>query len=165
MDSPFAKIFLAIMARIQSQLPEIKHIDHDLGQLEGTSIRPAIAFPCILVDFKNFTADNLGASTQMVQGDVIIKLAFAQYVNSSNTTEPLWREYALGYYDLEWKLHKALHNWSPGDEFGYLTRAMMDSDNKPQAIRVRPLTYKLEFEDNSTEEVSATTPTPPMVLV
>lgn len=162
MDSPFAKVFLAIMARIQSQLPEIKHIDHDFGQLEGNSIRPAVAFPCVLVDFKNFTADSLGASTQMVQGDIVVKLGFAQYSDTSNVNDSLWREFGLSYYDIEWKLNKALHNWTPGDEFGYLTRRAMDSENKPQAIRVRPLTYAFEFEDNSTEEVSGTIAAPPM---
>jgi hypothetical protein len=155
-NSPFAKMFLAIMARIEAELPEIKHIDQDFGQLEGNSPRPAIAFPCVLVDFKAFTSDNLGGNSQTVEGNVSVRLAMAQFNDTSSINDPLWREFGLGFYDLEWKLNKALHAWSPGAEFGYLTRTNMDSENRPAGIRLRPLIYRIEFEDHSVAEAQNT---------
>ncbi len=160
MDSPFATIFEAMMARIQSQVPEIKYIDQDLGQLEGNSLREAVAFPCLLFDFKNWTADDLGSDVQMLQGNVIAKLGFAQFNDTSNINDPLWRTHGLSYWDLEWKVNKALHGWSPGNDFGTLSRRTMDSENRPRGIRVKPLVYALEFEDYSTDSDTTQVMTP-----
>ncbi len=165
MNSPFANIFKKIMERIETEVPEIKYIDLDLGQLEGNSIRPAVAFPCSLVDFENFDFTNLTQHSQVAEGDVIIKLGYAQFSKSDNAIDPLWRDFALDYFDLEWKLQKALHGWSPGDEFGYLTMTNATRENKPQSIRVRTVRYRLEFEDHSTKLVQQTlTPAPPISI-
>lgn len=151
LNSPFAKAFLATMARIQDQVTAIKHIDQDMGQLDGNSSRPAVAFPCILMDFQNFQYSNIQKGAQVCEGDVIIKLAFAQFTPSSDKVDDVYREIALEYYDIEWELNKALHAWSPGDEFGYYTRTGVVAQNIAEGIRVRTLTYRLEFEDYSTQ--------------
>jgi len=160
MNNQFARIFLAIQERIEQTVSEIKHIDHDLGQLEGYSNRPEVAFPCILTDFDQWQFENLGANSQQAQGDVIIKLAFAQVADSSNLTQLVWRNKALEYYDIEWKLHKALQGWSPAGDIGYLTRTSVTTENRPMGVRIRTLRYRLEFEDFDTKPVQATAPVP-----
>ena len=39
MNSPFANIFLALQAYIQANVPAIKYIDQDLGQLKSSSFK------------------------------------------------------------------------------------------------------------------------------
>lgn len=154
MDSPFANIFLAIQERIDTEVPEIKYIDQNFGQLEGYTDRPSVAFPCILTDFEGWTFENLGTLAQKAEGDVVIKLGFASYRNTSNVTTETYRKLALAYYEIEWKLHKALHGWSPGDDLGTLTRIANLGENRPMGVRVRTLRYRLGFEDYSTKPTS-----------
>ncbi len=161
MNSPFSKIFLAIMARVQAQVPEIKHIDQDMGQIEGSSSRPAVAFPLILADFDAWGFSNAGTNIQIAEGDVVIKLGFAQFTPSSDKVDAAYREEALKFYEIEWKLHKALQGWSPGDEFGFLTRTAVQTQNRQPGIRVRVLRYRLEFEDYSTQKTTQSIPKPP----
>lgn len=164
MNSPFALIFKSIMARIESEVPDIKYIDLDLGQLEGNSIRPAVAFPCALVKFQNWTFTNLGTNSQVGEGDVIIKIGFAQFSKSDSLTDPLWRDFALEYFELEWLINMALHGWSPETFAGILTRATADSQNLPKGIMANPIRYRLEIEDHSTKPVITTiTPPPPAI--
>jgi hypothetical protein len=148
--SPFANIFIAIQQRILSEAPEIVFVDHNFGQLDDYSNgRPPVHFPCALIDFQNWSFENMGSQAQRAEGDVVISLAFAQHGQSHNGQPQQWREAALKYYDLEWKLHKALQTWSPGDDFGCLTRTAVVKDNRPLNVRVRTITYRLAFEDYS----------------
>lgn len=165
MNSPFANIYLAIMQRIETTVAEIKYIDHDLGQLDDyTNGRPPVAFPCALIDFQNFTFENMSDNTQRAEGDVVIKLAFAQHGQTHNAKPQQWKELALHYYDIEWQLNKALHGWTPGDDFGYLTRITATKENRPLAVRLRTLTYRLSFEDYSTQPDTNTMTKPPLEI-
>jgi hypothetical protein len=165
MNSYFANIFLAIMQRIQAEVPEIIFIEHDLGELEGYSDRPKVGFPCALVDFDGWSFENMGDNTQTAEGDVVIKLAFAQYGQTNNITDLALRKAALNYYDIEYKLHKALHGWSPADTVGHLTRTSVITSNLPMGVRMRTLRYRLAFEDGDTQPVWNMQPLPPMVIV
>ncbi|MBA3901486.1 MAG: hypothetical protein H0X62_14995 [Bacteroidetes bacterium] len=164
MNSPFAKIYLALMDRIKLKVPAIIHIDHDLGQLEGASARPSVAFPCVLTDFDQWQFENMGVNAQTAQGDVIVKLAFAQFGNSSGDMPEQWKKEALKYYDLEWDLHKALQGWSPGEDYGYLTRTNVSTENRAPGIRIRTMRYRLEFEDYSAKPTQTTMQTPELDL-
>lgn len=150
MNSPFATIYLAIMNRLQATVPEITYIDRDLGQLMGYSQRPAVAFPCALIDFQGWSFENWGDNVQGAEGDVIVTLGFAQHIDSSNLTETEWRENALAYWETEWEVNKALHCWSPGDDEGYLTRTGQSGENRPMGVRVQVMRYRLCLEDYST---------------
>lgn len=146
---PFSKIFLAIMDRLEKEVTAIKHIDQDMGQLQGNSTRASVGFPNILVDFTGWTFSNIGDNVQLAQGKVVVSLGWAQYTPSSNHMEPAYREEALKIFAIERDVNKVLHGWSPGDEFGYLTRSNIDTRNLIAGVRQRPLSYDLEFEDYS----------------
>lgn len=152
MNSPFANVYLSIMKRIETEIPEIVHVAQDQGQLEGYVRRPNLAFPCVLIDFQSWTFSNMSDSAQIGEGDVVIKLAFAQYGEEDNLTEEHWRKIALEYYEIEYKLNKFLHGWSPSDYTGQLTRTHADKENRP-ALRIRPIRYRLELEDYTAKPV------------
>jgi hypothetical protein len=153
MNSPFAQLFLALTDQLKTVLPPHAYIDQDLGQLEYYEIRPAVSWPCALIDIDSFTFQELGDGSQMAEGDVVIRLAFPPYSSAKSTTPQEYREKALGFYEIEWAINKALHCWSPGDTFGSLTRISAQTERREDPIRVRELRYKLALEDYSTEEV------------
>ena len=150
MNSPFANIFLAFRARIQSQVASITYIDQDLNQLKPAT-RPPVSWPCALIDFEDFNFENMGANAQIANGTIVVRLGFAPYSNSSQVTPDPYIEQALGYYDIEWSLHLALQGWSPGSDYGHLIRTSALTQKRPDSYRVRELRYSLTFEDYSTK--------------
>lgn len=151
MDSKFATLFLLLQARIQAQVPEIKHIDVEMSQLEAYEQRPAVAFPCVLIDFNNFEFKDNGDNSQAAEGEVNIRLAFAPRSNTSQSTPSLWKEKGLQYLELEWKLHRALHGWHPNDNaFGSFNRLGVATERRDDDLRVRNMRYGVAFEDDST---------------
>lgn len=150
MNSPFANIFLALQSYIQANVTVIKYIDQDLGQLKS-SARPPVAWPCVLIDFEDFNFENLSENVQTAKGVITLRLGFPPYSNSSQATPSQYIRQAISYYDLEWTLHKALQGWSPGDDYGHLTRISATTQKRTDSYRVRELRYAIAFEDYSTK--------------
>ncbi|MBA3830156.1 MAG: hypothetical protein H0X33_14550 [Taibaiella sp.] len=153
MNSAFAQIFLAIQSRIQAQVPEIKHIDQDLLQLHFET-RPAISFPAVLIDFSNWSFTDYGENAQDAEGDVTITLVRDVYSNTTQYTPEQWKEAALAFYDTEFSLHAALQGWCPGvAKCGSMSRSNVATVNQAVGLRVRRITYRLAFNDFSTQNV------------
>ena len=149
MTSPFARLFLALQARIAQQVPNIKHIAQDMGQLSAKS-RPPVSWPCVLIDFEDFRFDNLSENVQLAKGTVVLRLGFNPHSATGKDTPADYREAALAYYDIEWALHKALQGWSPeGDEYGHLVRTSAATQRRHDGYRVRELSYSISFDDYS----------------
>jgi len=152
MNSPFANIFLAIQQQIKTGVTTITYIDQDLGQLKSNA-RPPVSWPCVLIDFEDFNFDNMGENVQTAKGTVVLKLGFAPYSNSAQVTPSTYLQSAIGYYDIEWALHKVMQGWSPGDDYGYLIRTSATTQKRTDNYRVRELRYSIAFEDYSTQTI------------
>ena len=147
MNSPFAAIFLALQARIAGQLSAVRYIEQDLGQLKNS--RPPVSWPCILIDFEDFSFGDLSENVQTASGTVVLQLGFAPYSASSQATPGTNIDLALGFFDLEWSLHRILQGWSPGDSFGSLNRRETTTQKRNDKYRVREIRYTVAFEDYS----------------
>ena len=159
-ESAFAQAFLSIQARIKDQVPEIAWIDQDLAQLEHYDVRPAVQFPCCLIDFINFTFKEMGDLDQWGEGTIQLRLGFAPF-SSANSAAPLVsQEEALQYYELENKVFKALHGWIP--EYGGvpitepLIRTTAVSELRDDTFRVRVNHYTTAYEDGGAMPVRTT---------
>jgi hypothetical protein len=148
MNSPFAQIFLALQARIAEIIPDIGLIDMDYGQLESKE-RPAVAFPCVLVDFQNWQFEDLSNLVQTASGIIIVKLATDPYSGTDNITPDTYKQDALNIFELEYDLYKGLHGWNPGGNTGPLGRSYINTDNRRQGMKVRALSFSLSFQDYS----------------
>lgn len=147
MNSPFANIFLAIQARIKDNAPYIKHTDQELGQLKQA--RPPVSWPCVLIDFEDFEFDNLSENVQTAAGTLVLRLGFAPYSNTAAATPAPYTAMALGYYDMEWQLHKLMQGWHPLADVGSLCRISTATQKRTDNYRVREIRYSLAFEDYS----------------
>jgi len=156
MNSPFANLFLAIQQRLESTVTDVTYIDQDMGQLKNNDkpfFRPPVSWPCVLIDFEDFQFQNMSENVQNTEGTVVLKLGFAPFSSSGQATPDTYKEKAISYYDTEWNLNKALHGWSPGDDFGYLTRSSAITEKRYDNIRVREIRYRIAFEDYSAGDV------------
>jgi hypothetical protein len=153
MNSPFANLYIDLQKRIAAYADDIAHIAPDVGQLSAKS-RPPVSWPCALIDFEDFTFTNLGRNVQVAAGTVLIKLGFAPHTVAAQDTPDEYRDAAIGYYDIEWELHKALQGWSPTNEhYGSLCRTSVTTQRRSDSYRVRELRYSISFDDYSTQPV------------
>ena len=165
--SPFAIMFTALQDYITAQVPEIKWIDQEFGQLENykEGYRPAVLFPCVLIDFTGWRFEDAGQKVQTGIGDVDIRIAFEPYTNTSQVTPIAQREKALQCYELEKKLYQALHGWNPSKTQGVfiqkLQRTTTDTEKREDTIRVRIMRFATGFKDTSaTEPLTVPAPNP-----
>lgn len=149
MNSPFALLFVALCDHIRAQVPEIAWIDHDLGQLEAfDGERPPVQWPCLLIDFAD-TQFRQMQGYQEGQCQLVLRLGHDQYQQTHAEVPEFVQEQALGYYELEHKLHQALQNWgADGLLINPLSRRSSSSEKREDDnFRVRRMVYACLFTD------------------
>ena len=78
-------IFVSLCDRLEKEVPSLRWIDEDLGQLNvGNSTRPAVDFPCCLIDIEYSGCRDLTDLCQLVDLKITLKLAFPYQGESYN---------------------------------------------------------------------------------
>lgn len=147
MNSPYAKMYLEIAERLKVAVATKLYVNMELGQLEGYELRPAVSFPCVLIDFTDFNFSDMGENCQIGEGNVILRIAFTPYSNTSNITPQAFKEKGLKYFEIETEIYKALQGWQ-GEDFGALMRESDSTEKREDDIRVRQLVFSTTFQDN-----------------
>jgi len=145
----FGQLLLELSDFIKAQIPEIKWIDQDLGQLETFEYRPEVAFPCVLIDFAAASYSDLSELAQFGDVTVILRIAVSPFSQSHQSAPMNVREKALEYYALEQKVYEAVQGWQ--NEFTQpFRRVGADTEQRNQdGLRIRILTFNTAYEDYS----------------
>lgn len=154
LTSPNGQLFVAIQERLVEQVAALKWIDQNFNQLE-IEPRPPVNFPCALIDLVAFIFEDLSNGSQRASGRVIITIATAPFSNSNMVTPTPQKEKALEYYEIEYAVHVALHNWQPLPGMETLTRRTMDKVEGDITLRERMIVFECGYTD--TGAVPATT--------
>lgn len=150
----FGQAFLSIQARIMAEVPAVKWVDQDMGQLEHYETRPAVQFPCVLIDFINAGYKEEGQLVQWGDITVQLRIGFAPFSSANSAAPVSAQEAALQYYDIENDIFKALHGWTPvyGDPqvpiADPLIRVTAATEQREDAHRVRVNHFTTAFEDD-----------------
>lgn len=155
-QSFFGQFFLDLQAHIKVQVPELKWIDQDFGQLEQFEYRPAVSFPCCLIDFPMANYSNLGNLSQLGDITVQLRLGFAPFDKSYHLAPDNVKEAAVGYYAIEQKLVEKVQGFTteysqPLIRFNAGTEQRLSASDTADSIglRVRVINFATQFEDNS----------------
>jgi hypothetical protein len=137
------EILLAIQAIIKANVPEIRMVDVDLGQLEETE--PPVSYPCVLVGFDG-TIDFAYLSQNIQEGDtpVSIKIGFKVLGKTHNVVTLQ----ALEHYSIVKKISQYL-NATQGTCFTRLNR-ISQRQIKRRDLRV----FELLFNTVLTEDLT-----------
>lgn len=158
LQSPFSKLLQQIKDRITDQVPEIRYINQELGQLEET--KPPVTYPCVLIDMDEFEFTETGNEPkQMADGFVVIRLGLKTNSTSSNLAPAAVFEKAMEFYELEYKLYSALHNWAPTG-FSRLLRKKASTEKREDNMRVRIMPFAINFEDSGAKKTYTIRATP-----
>lgn len=138
-------IYLGVMDLL-SQVPELKWIDQDYGQLDDPDVRPAVAFPCALIGTDLVRCQDIGMKKQKCPVQVNIKIGF-NYAGESSAVTPLAvRDKALEYY----RVLKSVYLKLQGARIGELTplkRASQVEASRPDRIKIVEMPFNTEFID------------------
>ena len=154
-------IFLALQEGITNNIPKIKWIDMEMSQLEdygdapGQNPRPPVLFPCVLIDFPRTNFAELGQQESWNELTLELRLAFAQFSNTSAITPMEWKEKALEYFEIESKIIALMdgfvtvvNNEPVHEPFSRMyvetERRQFDTIN----MRVRRMVFTAAFMDN-----------------
>lgn len=149
MNSPFSLLLQQLQQRISSTVTDIAYIDQDLGQIDHYGPgRPAVLWPCLLIDFTDTSFENMGNNAQTATCNVLLRLAFNPYSSSTSGTPTNYQQQALQYYETEWALYNALEGWRPTG-FSTLSRTQAYTEKRDDRLRVRVQSFSLAFEDHS----------------
>lgn len=159
--SPKATLFQALIERITTQVPTIRFVDQDWGQLEnyGTG-KPPVSWPCALVDMAEFAYTEIGGvNRQSATGFVQIRLAQVQWSPSNSLAPTAIRQKAIEYYETEQALHEALQGWAPTG-FSRMLRRTGQLEQRDDDIRVLVLRYYISYDDSTAQYKYTAVPRP-----
>lgn len=149
-------LYNTVLARIQAQVTEIKHIDFETGQLEvlAQDQRPAVKFPCALIDidYPQCSDTNEGETVQEVTARVSIKLAFEVQQQTDSLAQSGTRAAGLLFLDTIDKVYKYLQGYST-TAFSSFSRKSQTCDKRfdGSGIKVYDIVFETSFLDTSAE--------------
>ncbi len=148
MKSPFALIYISLQQYLQKVLPDLALIAYNTRQWEAVN-RPPLAYPFVLIDFTDFTFQDLANDVQTVSGCIDIVLGFKDMSSASSLSPDAVLQQALSYLDAEWQLHQALQGWQPIDSLGCLSRISTTAIPNKKQLHLRQIRYSIAFTDYS----------------
>lgn len=149
MESLFAQFFLALQEHIKA-VPSIRWVDQDLGQLEFYDQRPAVSFPCVLIDLSSTTYEQMQLNQQWGNLTFTLRLGFAPYSPANSAAPISVREKALEYYEVEHELYKSVQGFDASGLIQPATRVSAITEQREgDNHRVRVITFTTSFQDET----------------
>lgn len=141
------EIYLAVANRLKSQVPELKWIDWDYGQLNDE--QPPINYPAALIDIGYDDCRNIeegeAATTQRVSATISVKLIFKPAGNSFIGAAADNIMAALAPLDTVQAVHAALQGWKEPGVFAGLARSRGNSQPNRTKLKVYLVRYQTAF--------------------
>lgn len=136
--------FLQLCERIESQVPDIKWIDLDHGQLEIPEGLAPAAFPAALLDISYPKTEDSGDTAQIVNISIVVRIAFG--ATAGGTTQQEARTTSLAELEMVQHIHQALQGWETGN-LSTLSRTSMTLEKRTDGLKVYRIAYDSSGED------------------
>lgn len=142
-------IYDALLTRLSGQIPALKMIDFDMGQLGvlDLDLRPSVKFPCALIDITYPRCTDISGDIQLVESMIKIRLAFETPLPTDSNATKARRDAALLIFDTVDLVYKALQGYSAAGIFTELSRRSQVPDNRYAGIKIIEMIFDTTFED------------------
>lgn len=152
LESLEGNLFIALQAQILSEVPAIKWIDQDLGQMEWYQERPAVQWPCVLIEFMDKTMTDESNDVQWVNLTIQFRLCLNPFASANSVAPDISKENALQFYEVENQLYQALQKFDAGGIIQPMTRIRTGTElRKDDPYRVRIMHFTTATEDNGAQ--------------
>lgn len=134
---------------IAAEVPEIRWVDFDLGQLDQE--QPPVSWPCVLVGFDDSEFTDLSGNTQQGSWVIDLRVGFKLHERTHSHGAASYRAEALAHLDVVHKLHLAMQTAS-AECITDMTRTGIGKEKRAD-YRVYVLRYRVTaYEGPMTED-------------
>lgn len=148
------KLLEDIQKRLQCEIPALKYIDEDWGQLDYFMPNAPVKYPCALINISNINYSNQGKLVQHGLGNIVITIADIKLTNTSSQAPVLQKQAAWKVFDTIEAVHIALHGWNGGSVnapsfYGPLTRTSVTRRKNDDGINLYDIVFAVAIKDDS----------------
>lgn len=142
------EVYINILERLSSELPELSYIDEDYGQLETpeTEDHYPVTFPCALIAEPDTEWEELTGDRQRGRSSITVRLAMDCY-DDSHASSGSYTSVATR-HSLASRLHRALRHFCPAAAATGLVRTHSRGYSLPGGIKVVELTFAFRITDS-----------------
>ena len=145
-----------ILTLIQNRLAEtqrtIRYMDENWGQLDYYNDNPPVQWPCVLLELQSASWRNQAKRVQDGELRITLTVADIKTANTSYRAPAMQKQTSAAIWILLSNIHKALHGWCPGAEFGTMARLSTQRVRREDGIRQFDVTYSCLCTDASAME-------------
>ncbi|MBV8254995.1 MAG: hypothetical protein JO154_20510 [Chitinophaga sp.] len=154
MSSVFGDFTANMINRIKQVVPVQTTVAQDFGQLEqfDPATGPKITLPCVLIDLKEFTWEDLPDNNQLGQGFLQVRIGIDPEVST-----------AAQYYELQQQVHQCLQGSRDGVSSG-LHRRSSNTEARNNKYCITVVRYELSIRDTVTGKKGIKTPVPEPIV-
>lgn len=147
-------IFTDILSRLDAEVPALKYISMDTGQLlaPDQSGRYPVNWPCALIDVQIPRAESQDAQRKLQEANLSITIKVG-FDFTGNTTSDMSEEHlaqSLAYLDTVQAVYEKLQGYKTTN-FRPLTRVRQVDEKRGDAIKVTVLQFTSSFRDSSAD--------------
>lgn len=143
------KLLTDIQARIIAQVPALKYVDEDWGQLDYYNPNPPVKFPCCLIDSNQASWSNQARNMQMGLVEITITLADFRLSNSSGAAPANQKTKSFEIYDTLNDVFQALQGWSGDQSYSRLVRTRSSKRKREDGVRMYDTVFSVELYDSN----------------
>jgi hypothetical protein len=147
-DTSPEKAILANLKEHLAEVPGIRYIDQDWGQLDDYSPNFPVQWPCVLIDVSTINYSNLGqdamrvpANRQQGEAQLTVKVANLKLTNSSSMAGIDQQQDAAAIHELRQHVHNKLHGYRPGEQASKLIRTAMQRIRRDDGVQEYEISY------------------------
>jgi hypothetical protein len=133
-----------ILAAITANVPTVRWVDFDLGQLDGTEL-PPVSYPCVLIGFEGATYSEVSQLIQLGEVSLSIRVAFKTFERTGSAINTTFRDVGLAHLDVLRQVHFALQGLT-GAAYSQLSRTSMSQEPRAD-LRVYRYSYRTIYTD------------------
>lgn len=132
------------LLELLGEIPEIKYVDLNFGQLQEE--KPALSYPAVLISLDANVTDDVSDTIQLMTGNFELLLCVKMLSESnSNAPEPA-REKALEYFALSEKIYKKLQGYEDSN-FDTFTRKTVRDQNIRKGLKTTAQRFETSWRE------------------
>lgn len=141
-----AEIFIALCDHLEKEVPELRWIDEDEGQLNTQpGVRPAVDYPCCLVDISYPDCQDTNETEQLVNATITLRIGFQPAGETNNKAPEPVRRKALERLSVIEKVQNSMQGWTAEDIISPISRKSSQSSIMANKVKVYTIVYKTTF--------------------
>ncbi len=146
------KTILIEIQKKLAEIPALKYVDEDWGQLDYYSPNMPVQWPCCLIDIQTAQFDNLSKDFSKMPKDrqnatinIELTLASIKLTNTSFKTPKGQKNNAWGIYDIAESIHQTLHGVSLTQNASKMLRISFGRVGRDDGVQEYRIGYALKL--------------------